>query len=131
MIWPKHGELRNGDRYDRPSMAWVRADEWQRRQWDREEQVFQKRMRQGELCAPQVAPSDTQGGIRGLKSMVDGRMYDSKSSMRRHYRERGVTEVGNDSSLTRPPKRYVDPQQDKKIEAALGRAWDRVGLPPV
>jgi hypothetical protein len=133
MNWPKHGDIRGGDRYDRPSMAWVRADEWQRRQWDREDRVFAKRANQGELKAPQII-TDGQGGIRGVQSMLDGKMYDSKAAMRRHYRERGAIEVGDDSSVTSrekieaPRVKPVDPAQEKKIDAALGRAWSRVGL---
>lgn len=127
---PKHGELRGSDRWDRPSMAWVRADEWQRRQWEREDRIFAKAANQGELCAPMFI-TDGQGGINGLQSMLNGKHYDSKSNMRRHYRDEGATEVGNDPSIHRPQQRWRDPQQDKKIEAALGRAWNRVGLPPV
>lgn len=130
----KHGEERNGERWDRPSMAWVSAEEWQRRQWEREDRAFSRSRNQGELCAPRFI-TDGQGGIRGVQSMKDGKFYDSKSNMRRHYRESGVIEVGDDSSVTSrekiagPRTKYVDPQQDRKIEAALGRAWSRVGLP--
>jgi hypothetical protein len=117
-------------------MAWVSAAEWQERQWAREDRIFARMANQGELTAPMII-RDGQGGINGFKSMVDGQHYDSKSNMRRHYRERGVTEVGDDSSVTdpekimAPKKKFVDPNRDKKIDAALGRAWDRVGLPPV
>ena len=31
-----------------------------------------------------------------VRSMVDGRHYDSKSALRAHYRASGVYEVGND-----------------------------------
>lgn len=31
-----------------------------------------------------------------VQSMVDGKKYDSKSALRRHYRAAGVYEVGND-----------------------------------
>ena len=66
--------------------------------------------------------------------MIDGKFYDSKSAMRRHYREAGATEIGNDPALYRKihtKETRPDPVQEKKIEAALGRAWNRVGLPPV
>lgn len=129
-MWPKHGDKRGGERYDRPSMAWVPAAEWQRRQWDREDRIFAKQANQGQLCSPQIV-RDGQGGIRGLQSMVDGKMYDSKSEMRKHYKRDGVIEVGGDSSLQRGPKRWRDPNQDKKIDAALGKAFNRVGLPPL
>jgi hypothetical protein len=131
---PKNGELRGGERWDRLSAAWVPADEWQRRQWSREDAAFARKANQGQLCAPRFF-TDTQGGIRGIRSMKDGRMYDSKSQMRKHYRESGVLEVGDDSSVTNrdkitgPRQRYEDPKQEQKIDAALGRAWSRVGLP--
>jgi hypothetical protein len=37
-----------------------------------------------------------------VQSQRDGRMYDSKSALRRTYREAGVTEVGNDPPRNRP-----------------------------
>jgi hypothetical protein len=130
--WPKHGETRNGERYDRPSMAWVSSEEWQRRQWDREDRIFAKKASQGQVCAPQIVSDGL--AFHGVRSMKDGKLYDSKSALRRHYRESGVVEVGNDSSISRekvtgPQKRFEDPKHDQKIDAALGRAWSRAGLP--
>lgn len=43
-----------------------------------------------------------------VQSMADGRMYDSKSAIRAHYRRAGVVEVGNDPARLRArpkPKR--------------------------
>lgn len=34
--------------------------------------------------------------IGGIESMVDGRVYDSKSALRRSYKQHGVIEKGND-----------------------------------
>lgn len=34
----------------------------------------------------------------GLESMVDGKIYTSKSGMRKHYRQAGVIEKGNDKA---------------------------------
>ena len=132
-MWPKHGDQRGGERYDRPSMAWVPADEWQRRQWEREDRVFAKAANQGELCCPSVI-SDNIGGVRGLQSQVDGRMYDSKSNLRRHYRQSGVIEVGGQVPTTR--FWHGDkPRPDAKLEAgkerAIHRAFNRMGVPPV
>ena len=58
-------------------------------------------------------------------SMLDGRLYDSKSRLRRTYREAGCVEVGNDVPMTPPaPKR---PRRED-IKAAVGRAFSKAGL---
>lgn len=132
MRLPKHGEARGSDRYDRPSMAWVRADEWQARQWDREDRIFAKRARQGEPCAPMVLSDGL--GVHGLQSQVDGKYYDSKSGLRRHYRQAGVVEVGNDVPATRfahGTKPAADPMKDRAQTQAIYKAFNRIGLPPV
>lgn len=93
----------------------------------REEMAFQRELRQGELAAPNVI-RDGIGGIHGLQSQQDGKFYDSKRALRRHYRESGVLEVGNDVPEERgkPP---VDPKRREKIKDSVGRAFQRVGLP--
>lgn len=59
-----------------------------------------------------------------LKSMVDGKMYDSKSALRRSYRERGYVEVGNEEQRA-PPK----PKPDRKaIRESAAKALNRVGF---
>lgn len=133
---PKHGERRDllrSERYDRPSFAWIGEEEWQRRQWEREDRIFAKRANQGELCAPTIL-SDSLGGVKGVQSQADGRFYDSKSNLRRHYREAGVIEVGNDVPKTRffhGDKPLADPMKDRAQDAAIGKALARAGLPPV
>ena len=37
-----------------------------------------------------------------VKSMIDGKMYDSRSAYVEHLKRHGYTVVGNDSSLTKP-----------------------------
>lgn len=60
-----------------------------------------------------------------IKSMVDGKIYTSKSALRKSYRERGYVEVGNEK-LTPAPK----PAPDRKaIREAVGKAMSRVGIP--
>lgn len=76
-----------------------------------EERAFQRRASQGQVACPSVI-SDAQGGVGGLQSMADGKFYDSKSNMRKHYREANVTEVGNDSSLW-SGKRQAAPSFDE------------------
>lgn len=128
---PRHGEARGCDRWDGPSKAWVRADEWQRRQWEREDRAFVRRANQGDLCAPMIIP-DNCGGLNGVQSQVDGRHYDSKSSLRRHYRESGVVEVGNEPIRGRfwggkPPAK--DPRERERRLSAIGRAFAAHDIP--
>lgn len=131
---PKHGERRNllttVERYDRPSFAWIGEEEWQRRQWDREDRIFAKAANQGQLTAPMIMSDSL--GLHGVQSQVDGQRYDSKSTLRRHYRQSGMVEVGNDVPKTRfvhgdKPER--DPQTDRKQWDALHKAANRIGLP--
>lgn len=103
--------------YDRIAWTWVTPEEMARRDAHREELAFQRQLSQGQLAAPAVI-RDGQGGIHGVKSMANGKLYDSKSAMRRHYREAGVVEVGNDSSVTPEGIRsYVSPHARKKTTA--------------
>lgn len=48
------------------------------------------------------------------RSMLDGKVYDSKSSLRRTYKQAGVVEIGNDSSYTDPE--VVRPRAVKAIK---------------
>jgi hypothetical protein len=125
---PKHGEARGGDRWDKLSGAWVPADEWQQRQWAREDAAFARQANQGELCTPMVI-GDTMK--RDLQSQVTGRFHDSKSSLRREYREHGVTEVGNDVPKGRGPT-YRRPEAEAKLTRdALNRARQDLDMPGV
>ena len=59
-----------------------------------------------------------------VQSMLDGKYYDSKSTLRRTYKQAGVTEVGND----KPPP-FKKPRPDRKaMKAAVRKAASRVGL---
>ncbi|MFG6591277.1 hypothetical protein [Sulfitobacter sp. 1A12157] len=90
-----------------------------------EEQAFQRRPTQGTLCCPMII-SDTQ---RPLQSMADGKIYDSKSQMRRHYKEAGVVEVGNDVPTKRAtPSRDERERAKKARKASVGRALSRAGF---
>jgi hypothetical protein len=72
------------------------------------------------LCAPSVV-SDAQPAVR---SMANGKIYDSKSEMRKHYKADGMVEVGNDPARKRPFKRA--PTDRKAIRDALRKAEARV-----
>lgn len=60
----------------------------------------------------------------GVQSMADGKIYTSKSAIRRHYRQAGMIEVGNDPARNRrPPK----PKPDRRaIKTAVEKAAARV-----
>lgn len=63
-----------------------------------------------------------------VQSQLDGKLYDSKSRLRRTYRDAGVVEVGNDSSVT-APKPFKKPPPDRQaIKAAVGKALSQAGL---
>lgn len=92
-----------------------------------EEVAFQRRGNQGELACPMII-SDTQPALR---SMTDGRIYDSKSEMRKEYRRAGVTEVGNEKQ--KPGRDWSEEktkrkQQREQIKASLHRAHSRMGF---
>lgn len=58
------------------------------------------------------------------KNMVDGKYYESKSAMRRVYRQRGYVEVGNEEMKPAPK-----PKPDRKaIRNSVGKALNRVGI---
>ena len=77
-----------------------------------------------ELAAPRVI-SD---GMEPVQSMLDGQMYDSKAHLRSTYKQAGVTEVGNDSSIVAPKPYKKPPPPRAKIQEAVGKAVSRVNL---
>lgn len=119
---PKHGEIRNGERWDRLAGAWLRADRWQEVQWLREEMAFQRKANQGELCTPSVIGDS----MKSLQSQFSGKYYDSKSALRREYKENGMIEVGSDVPTTRfihGTRPWVDRyKKDRDIHKAVGQA---------
>ena len=58
-----------------------------------------------------------------VQSQVDGRMYDSKSAIRAHYKQAGVIEVGNDPARHKPFQKPRVTRQDVKrsVEKAHAR----------
>jgi len=59
-----------------------------------------------------------------IRSMVDGKFYTSRGSYRKHLKEHGMVEVGNDSSITEPKKRGpLKPPPG--LKEALIRAYDQ------
>lgn len=58
-----------------------------------------------------------------VQSMLDGRMYDSKSALRATYRAAGVTEVGNDPARLRP--RAKPKANEKAVRETVEKAAAR------
>lgn len=63
-----------------------------------EKQFERPAPKRSDLPCPRIA-SDI---MEPVQSQVDGRLYDSKSAIRKHYRETGHIEVGNDPARLRP-----------------------------
>lgn len=61
-----------------------------------------------------------------VQSMLDGKMYDSKSALRATYRAAGVVEVGNDPARHKPKEPTKPKRQD--IRKALEKARQKVGV---
>lgn len=69
--------------------------------------------------------------IEPLRSMVDGKLYDSKAALRATYKPSGnekgerYIEIGNETQ-----KPFVKPKPDRNaIRASVRRAASRVGIP--
>lgn len=106
------GEVVSQERYDRLKAEY-------------EERWFQRQPKQGELACPMFI-SDTQ---RPLQSMADGKIYDSKSEMRKGYKRCGVEEVGNDVPTKRAePTRYEKERAKKERRGAAARALSKMGF---
>jgi hypothetical protein len=81
-------------------------------------------MTRSDLPTPMVI-TDT---MEPVQSMLDGKYYTSKSKLRETYRAAGVTEVGNDPSVT-DPKPHRKPKPSKaEARAAIDKAFSRAGL---
>jgi hypothetical protein len=90
-----------------------------------------------DLRSDLAAPMLIRDSMDPVKSMLDGKMYDSKRHLRRTYREGGVVEVGDDKSYTDPERlrtqapaerKRLKQASKKKIEASVGKALSRAGL---
>lgn len=129
----KHGDRRGSERWDALSAAWVRADEWQRREWEREERAFQRKANQGELQCPMII-RDT---MRPVQCQATGVWHDSKSELRKGYRRAGVIEVGNEFknraregrlSRYRNGAPEVPPGDERNKEAAMAKFMQRLDI---
>lgn len=81
---------------------------------------YRTEAQRSDLSAPTLI-TDT---MKPVQSMLDGRMYDSKSSLRRTYKDAGVVELGNEK-----PKPFKKPKPDRQaIKASVSRAFSQAGL---
>lgn len=63
-----------------------------------------------------------------LKSMADGQMYDSKSTLRASYKRLGVVELGNDAPMEAKPVVADKRGRKEAIATAMKRSgvWDEL-----
>lgn len=74
-----------------------------------------------DLPMPMISFDTMEGGVQ---SQVDGKIYTSKSALRRSYKAAGVVEVGNDPQRHR---KFTKPPIDRKaIKTAVEKATARV-----
>lgn len=70
------------------------------------------------------APGLIMDTMAPVQSMLDGKMYDSKSHLRKTYRQAGVLEVGNDPARHKPFER---PKPDRRaIRTSIQKAKAKV-----
>jgi hypothetical protein len=91
-----------------------------------EERWFARQSSQGQLCAPMVITD----GQPALRSMTDGKIYDSKSNMRREYKRAGVEEVGTEKQIGRTwmDEKAKRAKQRSEIKASLHKAHSQMGF---
>jgi hypothetical protein len=68
--------------------------------------------------SPPAFPGIIRDTMDPLKSMASGRMHDSKSALRREYKELGYVELGNDA-----PRANAPYQPDPTIGDDVAEAW--------
>ena len=104
------------------------AENYNQIDWSRPIKVEAKQQvapKRSSLSAPGVI-HDT---MKPVQSMLDGKMYDSKAALRATYKAAGVTEVGDDPSVTTKPK-FMEKKKPSKAEvkATVDKAFSQAGL---
>lgn len=118
-------DLTAGKKFDRVSGTWLEPDEYERRRAEWEERAFMRGANQGELCTPMVILD----GYKPVMSMTNGKIYESKSELRKEYRRAGVLEVGSDVPMAKAtPSRDERDRAKKERKAAIGRALSQTGF---
>ncbi len=103
------------ERFCKQCRHWHRLDAWPR------ECLPDDERKRSELEAPMFIRDD----MEPVQSMLDGKMYDSKSQLRATYKAAGVTEVGNDV----PTKPYTPAKVDTKaINESVEKAFQQAGM---
>lgn len=118
-------DLTKGKRFCRVSQTWLEPAEYAQRYALYDELAFQRAPSQGQLATPMII----QDGQRPLQSMTNGKIYDSKSEMRKEYKRAGATEVG-DQALTKrekPSRAELDRRKTER-RASCARALSQMGF---
>lgn len=82
------------------------------------------RARRSHLPAPNMI-LDT---MEPVQSMHDGKMYDSKAALRQTYKDAGLVEVGDDSSVMDPKPRPKSKPNRENVRASVRKAFSQAGL---
>lgn len=118
-------DLTAGKKFDRVSQTWLDPEEYERRRIINEERAFMRGASQGQLCTPMIIKD----GMKAVQSMTDGKMYDSKSALRKEYKRAGVIEVGNDVPTKQPQPTRDDKRRRREArKAAIGKALSYYGF---
>jgi hypothetical protein len=106
------------ERFCKVCRDWHNPDSWPY------ECMPERSYKRSDLSSPMIA-LDTMDAVQ---SQLDGKMYDSKAALRATYKQAGVVEVGNDSSVLEP-KPFKKPKSDRKaIRETVGKALNRAGI---
>lgn len=79
-------------------------------------------------CSNLSSPNFISDTLDPVQSQLDGRIYDSKSRLRETYRNAGVVEVGNDSSVMNPVAKRPPRVPRDDIKASVAKAFSRAGF---
>lgn len=91
------------------------------KQWERnrKENASYTKLRQGLI---NVISDDL--GIKGVQNPGNGKMYDSKSNLRKAYKAQGLIEMGSDAKVTE----RKEIRGDYDCREALSKAIDQTGF---
>lgn len=76
-------------------------------------------------AGPQVISDCAGSDIHGIKSMADGKYYDSKSQYRKELKRRGLVEMGNDApTVGKGPEANIC---EKEVKRDIAQAIQQLG----
>ena len=106
------------ERFCKSCRGWHTLDAWPY------ECMPERTAKRSDLPSPMI----TLDTMDAVQSQLDGKFYESKSALRATYKQAGVVEVGNDSSVLEP-KPFKKPKSDRKaIRETVGKALNRAGV---